>query len=174
MTNLIPERKEIRILATGGTFDKEYNELDGSLFFKDTHLYEILRKGRCDLNISVRTLMMVDSLDMTTSDREVILHSCLRAKPERIIITHGTDTMIETAKLLKQHVKDKTVVLTGALIPYAFGTSDGFFNLGNAIGFVQSLNHGVYICMNGKVFDPDNVKKNYSNGFFQKIKQTTK
>lgn len=167
MTDRLPEKEEIRILATGGTFDKEYNELDGSLFFKDTHLYEILRKGRCTLEISVRTLMMVDSLEMTKSDREVILHSCLRAEPDRIIITHGTDTMIETAKLLKQKVKDKTVVLTGALIPYAFGTSDGFFNLGNAIGFVQSLQPGVYICMNGKVFDPDQVKKNYSTGFFE-------
>lgn len=158
---------EIRILATGGTFDKEYNELDGSLFFKDTHLYEILKKGRCTLDISIRTLMMVDSLEMTKSDREVILHSCLRAETNKIVITHGTDTMIETAKLLKEHVKDKTVILTGALIPYAFGTSDGFFNLGNAIAFVQALPNGVYVCMNGQVFDPFEVNKNYSNGFFE-------
>lgn len=159
--------EEIRILATGGTFDKEYNELTGELFFKDTHLFEILKKGRSSLDISIRTLMMVDSLEMTKSDREVILHSVLRAEPNRILITHGTDTMINTAKLLKQRVTDKTVVLTGALIPYAFGTSDGFFNLGNALGFVQVLEPGVYICMNGRVFDPDYVTKNYSTGFFE-------
>lgn len=162
-------KEEIRILATGGTFDKEYNELTGELFFKDTHIYEILKRGRSSLKISVRTLMMVDSLEMTKSDREVILHSVLRAEPDHIIITHGTDTMIDTAKLLQEHVKDKTVVLTGALIPYAFGTSDGFFNLGNAISFVQTLNPGVYICMNGRVFNPNNVRKNYSNGFFESL-----
>ena len=164
-----PPKEEIRILATGGTFDKEYNELDGSLYFEDTHLYEMLKKGRSTLHINIRTLMMVDSLEMTKSDREVILHSCLRSEIEKIIITHGTDTMIDTAKLLKEHVNDKTVIITGALIPYAFGASDGFFNLGNAIGFVQSLEHGVYICMNGRIFDPNKVEKNYNTGFFQEM-----
>ncbi len=161
--------EEIRILTTGGTFDKEYNELNGELFFKDTHIYEMLKRARSTLKISIRTLMMVDSLEMTKSDREVILHSCLRAEPEHIIITHGTDTMIDTAKLLKDQVKEKTVILTGALIPYAFGSSDGFFNLGNAIAFVQSMPSGVYICMNGRIFDPYNVKKNYDTGFFEEI-----
>lgn len=164
-------KEEIRILATGGTFDKEYNELNGSLYFEDTHLYEMLRKGRSTLHINIRTLMMVDSLEMTKSDREVILHSCLRSEVNKMIITHGTDTMIDTAKLLKEHVKDKTVILTGALIPYAFGTSDGFFNLGNAIGFVQSLEPGVYICMNGRIFDPNFVKKNYDTGFFETVER---
>lgn len=161
--------EEIRILATGGTFDKEYNELDGTLYFEDSHLYEMLQKGRSTLRINIRTLMMVDSLEMTTSDREVILHSCLRSEVNKIIITHGTDTMIDTAKLIQQEVKDKTIILTGALIPYAFGSSDGFFNLGNAIGFVQVLESGVYICMNGKIFNPSKVKKNYSTGFFESI-----
>jgi len=161
--------EEIRILATGGTFDKEYNELDGTLYFEDSHLYEMLKKGRSTLRINIRTLMMVDSLEMTKSDREVILHSCLRSEVSKIIITHGTDTMIDTAQLLKEQITDKTVILTGALIPYAFGTSDGFFNLGNAIGFVQVLTPGVYICMNGRIFNPDEVKKNYSTGFFEAI-----
>ncbi len=162
-------KEEIRILATGGTFDKEYNELDGSLYFEDTHLYEMLKKGRSTLHINIRTLMMVDSLEMTKSDREVILHSCLRSEVDQIIITHGTDTMIDTALLLKKEITDKTVVLTGALIPYAFGTSDGFFNLGNAIGFVQILDPGVYICMNGRIFDPEKVRKNYNTGFFEAL-----
>lgn len=170
MLNQPGTENEIRILATGGTFDKEYNELDGSLYFKDSHLFEMLKKGRCTLDISIRTLMMVDSLEMTDSDRQVILHSCLRSEPNKLVVTHGTDTMIQTAKLLKEHIKDKTVILTGALIPYAFGTSDGFFNIGNAIAFAQALPHGVYICMNGRVFDPHEVKKNYSNGFFEELK----
>ncbi len=169
MTPIERPSEEIRILATGGTFDKEYNELDGSLYFEDTHLFEMLKKGRSTLRINIRTLMMVDSLDMTKSDREVILHSCLRSDVDKIIITHGTDTMIDTAKLLAAQVRDKTVVLTGALIPYAFGTSDGFFNLGNAIGFVQILQPGIYICMNGRVFTPDNVRKNYDTGFFESL-----
>ncbi len=166
------ERKksnEIRIFATGGTFDKEYNELTGELFFKDTHLYEMLEKGRSKLKISVRTLMLIDSLEITEMDRDVILRSCMRSSKDKIIITHGTDTMIQTAQLLHQNVKDKTVVLTGALIPYAFGTSDGFFNLGNSLAFVQVLPPGVYIVMNGRYFRPDNVKKNYDTGFFETL-----
>lgn len=161
--------EEIRILATGGTFDKEYNELNGSLFFKDTHLHGMLAKGRCTLNVNIRTLMMIDSLEMTESDREVILHSCLRTEVSKIIITHGTDTMIDTAKMLAQKVNNKTIVITGALIPYAFGSSDGFFNLGCALAFVQSLDKGTYVCMNGRVFDPFEVTKNYDTGFFEQI-----
>jgi len=166
---MIVKDEEIRIFATGGTFDKEYNELNGQLFFKDTHLYEMLKRGRNTVNISVRTLMMLDSLDMTNVEREVVLQSCLRASKDRIIITHGTDTMIETAQLLSKKIKNKTVILTGALIPYAFGTSDGFFNLGNAIAYVQVLPPGVYIVMNGRYFDPHNVKKDYTTGFFNTL-----
>lgn len=166
---MIAADEEIRIFATGGTFDKEYNELNGQLFFKDTHLYEMLKKGRNTVNISVRTLMMLDSLDMTNVEREVILQSCLRASKDKIIITHGTDTMIETAKLLADKVKEKTVIITGALIPYAFGSSDGFFNLGNAIAYVQVLPPGVYIVMNGRYFSPHNVRKDYTTGYFEAL-----
>jgi len=158
--------EETRIFATGGTFDKEYNELNGDLFFKDTHIYEILKRGRNTVNISVRTLMMKDSLDMTEDDRQIILSSCQNCNVENIIVTHGTDTMIKTAKLLKEHIKNKTVILTGALIPYAFGASDAFFNLGSALAYARILPYGVYINMNGRFFDPDNVKKNYETGFF--------
>ncbi|MBX2846513.1 MAG: asparaginase [Saprospiraceae bacterium] len=166
---MLAKDEEIRIFATGGTFDKEYNELNGQLFFKDTHLYEMLNRGRNTVKISIRTLMMLDSLDMTNVEREVILQSCKRAAIKKIIITHGTDTMITTAKLLQEHITDKTVILTGALIPYAFGTSDGFFNLGNAIAYAQILPPGVYIVMNGKYFKPENVRKDYTTGFFERL-----
>jgi L-asparaginase len=132
----------IRIFVTGGTFDKEYNELNGELFFKDTHLPEMLKLGRCMLKFDVRTLMMIDSTTMTDSDRQIILHNVNNAKEDKILITHGTDTMAETAKVLAQGVEDKTVVLTGAMIPYRFGSSDGLFNLGATLAFVQTLPPG--------------------------------
>jgi L-asparaginase len=157
----------IRIFVTGGTFDKEYNELDGTLAFKDTHIKELLTLGRCQREYAVSTLMMVDSLDMTEVDRKTILANCRAAKEEQIIITHGTDTMVETAKLLGEHVADKTIVLTGAMIPFAFGSSDGLFNLGSALAFVQSLAKGVYIAMNGRYFVWNNVVKNRQLGQFQ-------
>lgn len=160
----------IRILVTGGTFDKEYDELHGRLYFRDTHLQEMLRLGRSLVNVEVRTLMMVDSLELTDSDRELILASCLKSDRERILITHGTDTMEVTAKYLGPNITDKTIVLTGAMIPYAFGSSDGLFNLGSALAFVQSLPHGVYIAMNGRVFPWDNVHKNRSAGRFEETK----
>ncbi|HEX7400760.1 MAG TPA: asparaginase domain-containing protein [candidate division Zixibacteria bacterium] len=160
----------IRIFVTGGTFDKEYNELNGELFFKDTHLPEMLKLGRCKLNFDVRTLMMIDSTTMTDSDRQIILHSVNNSKEDKILITHGTDTMADTAKVLAQGVRDKTVVLTGAMIPYRFGSSDGLFNLGAALAFVQTLPPGVYISMNGKYFNWDNVRKNRNTGEFEEIK----
>jgi L-asparaginase len=147
----------IRIFVTGGTFDKEYNELDGKLFFKDTHLPEMLRLGRCRVNVDVRTLMLIDSLEMTDDDRRNILEHCTKAKENRIIITHGTDTMEQTAKALGNSVKGKTVVLTGAMVPYKFGSSDGMFNLGSAMAFVQTLPSGVYVAMNGKCFPWNSV-----------------
>src|SRR3954468_22585932 len=127
----------IRIFVTGGTFDKNYNELTGSLVFKDTHLPEMLRLGRARVEVSVRTLMMVDSLDMTDADREVIVRNCTQCDETCIVITHGTDTMVETAAALARGVAGKTIVLTGAMIPYAFGSSDGLFNLGSALSLVQ-------------------------------------
>ena len=157
----------IRILVTGGTFDKEYNELNGSLFFKDTHLPEMLKLGRCKLEVDIRTLMLVDSLDMTEQDRRLIVDHCSRIEEDRILITHGTDTMDQTARELGQANLDKTIVLTGAMIPYKFGSSDGLFNLGSALAFVQSLPRGVYIAMNGRYFNWDHVKKNRSTGEFE-------
>ncbi|MBW7845612.1 MAG: asparaginase [Bacteroidia bacterium] len=157
----------VRIFVTGGTFDKEYNELNGQLFFKDTHIHEILKLGRSKVDVSIRTLMLIDSLEMTDTDRDIIVESCKRSDENRIVITHGTDTMTTTAKVLAENVKDKTIVITGAMIPYKFGSSDGLFNLGSAIAFAQTLPNGVYIAMNGRYFNWDNVKKNRQTGFFE-------
>jgi L-asparaginase len=157
----------IRIFITGGTFDKEYNELNGQLYFKDTHLTELLEMGRNKVPVEIRTLMMVDSLEMTDGDRDLIAHQCNTCDETRIVITHGTDTMSETAAMLAKKVKDKTVVLTGAMIPIKFGSSDGLFNLGSALAFAQSLPVGVYVAMNGRYFHWDNVRKNKETGVFE-------
>lgn len=159
----------IRIFITGGTFDKEYNELNGELYFKDTHLSDLLALGRCKVKTEIRTLMMIDSLQMTEQDRELIAHQCNKCKESKIVITHGTDTMSDTAIVLAKKVKNKTVILTGAMIPIKFGSSDGLFNLGSALAFVQSLPHGVYIAMNGRYFNWDNVRKNKQTGIFEEI-----
>ncbi|MBP9718220.1 asparaginase [Candidatus Gracilibacteria bacterium] len=161
---------KIRIFATGGTFDKEYNELNGSLFFKETHLPETLTLGRARIPVEIETLMMIDSLDMDESHRQIIAEHCLKAAEERIVVTHGTDTMVETAKVLAAKVPNKTIVLTGAMVPYKFGSSDGLFNLGSAIAFAQTLPHGVYIAMNGRYFTWDNVRKNKAIGEFEELK----
>jgi L-asparaginase len=157
----------IRIFVTGGTFDKTYDEIRGRLTFGDTHLPEMLRLGRARVPLSIRTLMMIDSLDMTGSDRDAIVRSCAQCEETRIVITHGTDTMVETAAALARGVSGKTVVLTGAMIPYAFGSSDGLFNLGSALSFVQLLPPGVYIAMNGRHFAWDRVRKNRETGAFE-------
>lgn len=162
----------IRILITGGTFDKEYDEINGRLYFRDTHMAEMLRLGRCRLKTEIRTVMMIDSLDMTDADRAAILDQCRRCPEDKIVITHGTDTMVETAHVLAAGVKDKTIVMTGAMVPYAFGSSDGLFNLGSALSFVQALPPGVYLAMNGMYFTWDNVRKNRELGVFEKIRQT--
>lgn len=160
----------IRIFITGGTFDKEYNELTGELFFKETHLPEMLQRSRSNLDVTVRTLMMIDSLHMTQEDRDLIVHQCRNTPEDKIIITHGTDTMSDTARIIAEEIKNKTIVLTGAMIPYKFGSSDGFFNLGSALAFVQTLPHGVYVAMNGRAFNANNVKKNKQTGQFEEIK----
>jgi L-asparaginase len=160
----------IKILVTGGTFDKEYNPLNGQLYFNGTHVPEMLRLGRSRLHVHIKRIMMIDSLSMTEADRKKILDECQTSIEDKILITHGTDTMAETAKLLGQHIKDKTIILTGAMIPYAFGSSDGLFNLGSALAFLQTLPHGVYISMNGKYFHWDNVRKNKEIGLFEEIK----
>ena len=160
----------IQVFVTGGTFDKQYNYITGELYFEDTHLKEMFERGRCSLDIDVKTLMMVDSLEMTDDDRGIIVHNCSRTQEEKILITHGTDRMVETAKALAAANLNKTIVLTGAMIPYAFGTSsDGFFNLGSALAFVQVLPPGVYVAMNGRCFDWDKVRKNRSTGLFEDL-----
>jgi len=159
----------VRIFITGGTFDKEYDEINGKLFFKDTHMREMLDLGRAKIDVNIRTLMMVDSLEMTADDRNLVVENCKHAKEEKIIITHGTDTMTETGKMLAEAKIEKTIVLTGAMIPYKFGSSDGLFNLGSALGFVQSLPKGIYIAMNGRCFNYDKVKKNKETGIFEGI-----
>jgi L-asparaginase len=157
----------IRLFITGGTFDKEYNELTGALFFKDTHVPEILRLGRCHLDVEARTLMMVDSLEMADADRAIIRENCATCPIDKIVITHGTDTMEETARVLGEAKLGKTIVLTGAMIPYKFGSSDGLFNLGSALAFAQCLPRGVYVAMNGRCFGWDNVRKNRERGVFE-------
>lgn len=159
----------IRIFITGGTFDKEYNEITGQLYFNDTHMHDLLDMGRCRVPVEIRTLMMIDSLEMTTEDRELIVHQCNQCEEDMIVITHGTDTMAETAQVLANKVKDKTVVLTGAMIPIKFGSSDGLFNLGSALAFVQSLPKGVYVAMNGRYFRANNVRKNKQTGVFEEL-----
>ena len=159
----------VKIFITGGTFDKEYDEINGKLFFKDTHMREMLDLGRAKIDVNIRTLMMVDSLEMTADDRNLVVENCKHAKEEKIIITHGTDTMTETGKMLAEAKIEKTIVLTGAMIPYKFGSSDGLFNLGSALGFVQSLPKGIYIAMNGRCFNYDKVKKNKETGTFEGI-----
>ncbi len=157
----------IRVLVTGGTFDKEYDELNGRLYFKDTHLPEMLRLARCKLPVSVRTLMMIDSLEMTDADRRLVVESCRGAEEDRIVVTHGTDTMADTARALVAAALPKTIVLTGAMVPYAFGSSDGLFNLGSALSFAQVLPPGVYVAMNGRCFAGDRVRKNRDTGIFE-------
>lgn len=159
----------IQVFVTGGTFDKEYNFIDGSLYFKNTHLNEMFETGRCTLDIDVKTLMMIDSLEMTEEDRQIIIHNCKKTKAKDIVITHGTDTMVQTAQeLAKAELADKTIVLTGAMIPFAFGSSsDGFFNLGASLAFVQTLSPGIYISMNGRYFHWDQVQKNLKTGYFE-------
>jgi L-asparaginase len=157
----------IRVFITGGTFDKTYDEISGKLLFEDTHIHEMLQLGRCRLDLAVRTLMMVDSLEMTDADRQLVLENCRSAAEERIVVTHGTDTMTATARVLGEARLPKTIVLTGAMVPYAFGSSDGLFNLGSALSFVQALPHGVYVAMNGRCFPWDDVEKNRELGIFE-------
>ncbi|MEM1219627.1 MAG: asparaginase domain-containing protein [Bacteroidota bacterium] len=163
----------VQVYVTGGTFDKEYDYLSGGLFFKQTHVPSMLDRGRCTLPINIKTLMMVDSLDMSDLDRQIIAHACRGAETDQIIITHGTDRLVHTAKYLATEVDglaNKTVVLTGAMVPYAFGTSsDGFFNLGSALAFVQCQPPGIYVAMNGRCYNWDRVRKNTKTGYFEEI-----
>ncbi|OGV56637.1 MAG: asparaginase [Lentisphaerae bacterium GWF2_52_8] len=159
---------KVLILATGGTFDKEYNELKGELYFKKTHLPEMLSLGRCRIPLKMQVLMMKDSLEMGDADRQQIADACLQAKQKRIVITHGTDTMEITARFLGPIISGKVVVLTGAMVPYRFGSSDGLFNLGGALAFAQTLEPGVYVAMNGRCLRWDTATKNRKKGIFEK------
>ena len=161
---------KLKIFATGGTFDKIFNDLDGSLVFKETHLNQILKESKSKIDVDVETIMLIDSLYIKDNHRKEIQEKCKSCKEERIVITHGTDTMVETAKLLGEELKDKTIVLTGAMIPYSFVKSDAHFNLGCAIAFAQTLPRGIYITMHGKIFNYDNVKKNKETHEFETIK----
>jgi len=165
---------KIAILATGGTFDKEYNEIDGRLYFNKPHIQEMLEMGRCCLSVRIHVVMMKDSLEMTEQDRRQILEACLSSEESRILITHGTDTMEHTARFLAGKVHDKTIVLTGAMIPYTFGSSDGMFNLGSALSFVQILPPGVFIAMNGRFFESREVYKDKQQGIFRKKQMPNK
>ncbi len=161
----------IRILVTGGTFDKQYDEIHAKLVFKDSQVGEMLLLGRCRVDVQIRTVMMVDSLDMSDADRQAIVQNCRQCDEKKIVITHGTDTMVETAAALAraEGMGEKTIVLTGAMIPYAFGSSDGMFNLGSALSFVQTLPPGVYVAMNGRYFHWDQVRKNRQTGVFEPV-----
>lgn len=159
----------IRILVTGGTFDKEYDMINGKLDFEETHVPEMLKLGRCTLDVEIRTVMMIDSLEMNDTDRELLLHNCKTAPEDKIIITHGTDTMSLTAAYLANAALTKTIVITGAMIPYKFGSSDGFFNLGAALAFAQTLPNGVYVAMNGRYYHWNNVVKNKKTGYFEEL-----
>jgi L-asparaginase len=161
----------IRILVTGGTFDKQYDEIHARLVFRESQVAEMLRLGRCRVDVHLRTIMMIDSLDMTDADRQAIVQNCRQCEEAQIVITHGTDTMVETATAIANAgaAEAKTIVLTGAMIPYAFGSSDGMFNLGSALSFVQALPPGVYVAMNGRCFRWDQVRKNRQSGIFEPV-----
>ena len=161
---------EVRIFVTGGTFDKDYDEIGGKLFFAETHVPEMLGLGRCGLKVEVETLMLIDSLEMTDAHRQQVLDACRRTSADRIVITHGTDTMELTARLLGEAALPRTIVLTGAMVPYTFGSSDGLFNLGSALAFAQAMPPGTYVAMNGRCFSWDNVRKNRTLGFFEETR----
>jgi len=160
----------VRIFVTGGTFDKEYDEIRGTLYLRETHLPEMLELGRCHLEVEVETLMMIDSLEMTDQDRTVVADAVRGCAEAHVVVTHGTDTMVDTGRVLAECVEGKTVVLTGAMVPWAFGSSDGLFNLGSALSFAQVLSPGVYVAMNGRVFPWDGVRKDREAGRFEALR----
>lgn len=157
----------IRIIITGGTFDKHYDELKGVLAFKDSHLPDIIRQVRVTVPVELEINQLVDSLDMGDEHRRSVLEACGRAPEEHIVITHGTDRMAETARLLGPADLPKTIVLTGAMVPYSVAGSDALFNLGCAVQAVQLLPRGVWVVMNGRAFRWDRVRKNFEKGVFE-------
>lgn len=160
---------KVRVFATGGTFDKIFDEVGETMIFGETHLHEMLDLAKNKSDTKIETLMLIDSLHMRDEDRKKILEECSSCKEDRIIITHGTSTIIETAKFLANGIKDKAIILTGATVPYSFGKSDALFNLGYAFGVIQLVEKGVYIAMNGKLFEWHNVKKNKDAAKFEAV-----
>jgi len=160
---------KISILITGGTFDKEYDEINGILSFKKTQIHEMLHQSRAKIEFEIKTLMLIDSLEMSEKQREEIVINCAQNENNKIIITHGTDTIAETGQAIMKENLNKCIILTGAMIPIKFGSSDGLFNLGCAVGLVQSLKNGVYVAMNGNYFPANKVKKNIQSGLFEKV-----
>lgn len=161
---------KIKIFATGGTFDKEHDPISEKFIFSETHVPEILKQSRSLLDISIRTIMLIDSLEITKGDQEIILKACKDSKEDKIVITHGTSNMEKTAQFLGERIKNKTIVLTGAMVPYTFTNSDALFNMGSALAFAQTLPNGVYVVMNGKYYSWDNVVKNTKLGLFEEKK----
>lgn len=157
----------IQLFITGGTFDKEYDLIHGKLYFTNSHVEEILKRGRNTTQVDVEQLMMMDSLDMGDAERQHIVNACKHCAKNHIIITHGTDTMVETGLALLNEKLNKTIVLTGAMIPYTFGSSDGLYNMGSAMAFVQTLPPGVYLAMNGRYYPANAVRKNKETGYFE-------
>lgn len=160
----------LHIIATGGTFEKHYDEMTGELVFRESHLPAILKRGRVSVPYTFEQVCLMDSLAMQDQHRLDILAACRKAAAGRIVIVHGTDTMRETAALIGRETLDKTVVLTGAMIPYEFDHSDALFNIGFAIGAVQLLPQGVYVLMNGRVFEWNKVRKNRREGMFEEVR----
>ncbi len=160
---------KIKLITTGGTIDCENIDENNKYSFDESYVPKMLKQSKCTLDIEIKFLMSKDSLLMNEEDREKILDECKKSKEDKIIITHGTDTMVETAKVLGKNIKNKTIVLLGAMIPYNQKDSDSLFNLGLAVSAVQTLPYGVYITMNGKIFDFDKVKKNKELGQFENI-----
>lgn len=159
----------MKIFITGGTIDKKYNDKNGLLEFNKTHLQEMLTKARISLTFTLEEIMLVDSLDMSDEQRQLIVDKVINCDEERILITHGTDTMCETARLLQNNCKNKTIVLFGSMIPYEIENSDAMFNLGCAIGSLNLLENGVYVAMNGRTIPADNAVKNKKLGIFEKL-----
>jgi L-asparaginase len=162
---------KIKLFITGGTIDKSYNMHNGELHFIDSHIPAMLAEARCRAELALDKIMLKDSLDMDDADREKILACCQQCEESNIIITHGTDTMVQTAQVLARAISDKTIVLTGAMIPYVFKNSDSVFNLGCAMAAVQALPAGIYIAMNGRIFNADDVVKNRDEGVFETVKK---
>jgi len=161
----------VRVIVTGGTFEKQYDALKGELTFKDSHLPRILELVRCTAPVVLEVNQLIDSLHMQAADRERVLAACAQAPESRLLVIHGTDTLVETAHTLGEAGLGKTVVLTGAMVPYSVAGSDALFNLGYALAMAQSLPPGVYVTMNARTFPWDNVRKNREQGVFEALDQ---